>query len=117
MSDMSDSDNAQMSGDVDITGSSSLILSSSSDTTGATGEAVAPGDRTPDNLSGILDIPSLDQDFIQELNGTAQAQPVPVVDLMACGDVASERTASLASTSGSDGFQSSESTAPAREPV
>ena len=58
MSDMSDSENAQMSGYADVTGSSSLILSSSSDTTETIGEATAQRDRTPDNLSGISDIPS-----------------------------------------------------------
>ena len=58
MSDMSDSENAQMFGDADVTGSLSLILSSSSDTTETTGEATAQRDQTPDNLSGISDIPS-----------------------------------------------------------
>ncbi|GMN60809.1 hypothetical protein TIFTF001_029909 [Ficus carica] len=146
MSDMSDSENAQMSWDADVTGSLSSIMSSSSNTTRMTGEAAAPRDWTPNNLSGISDIPSPsrpatptsrvlegaaqlkeilrmgpvtrpDQGFIQELNGTAEAQPAPVVDLTAGGDVASEMTASQASMSGRDGSQSSESTAPAGEPI
>ncbi|GMN48310.1 hypothetical protein TIFTF001_017481 [Ficus carica] len=117
---LSDSENDNLSGDVDITGSSSSIVSSSSDTTG---EVAEQGTRTPDNLSGISDIPSPDrpatptsqvregaalleeilqmgpatrpdQEFLKELNGAAQAQPAPVVDLTAGDDAASERTAS-----------------------
>ncbi|GMN48122.1 hypothetical protein TIFTF001_017298 [Ficus carica] len=117
MSDVSDSENAQMSGDVDATGSSSSILSSSSDTTGTTGGAAVPRDKTPDHLSGISDIPSPNQGFIEELNGAAQVQSAPVVDFTAGGDEASERTASQASTSGQEGSDSSWSTPPAGEPV
>ena len=96
---MSDSENDHLFGDADVTGSSSLIVSSSSD---STGEVAEQGARTPDHLSDIFDIPSpgtpftptsraregtarleqilqmgpatrLDQGFIEELNETAQA--------------------------------------------
>ncbi|GMN65306.1 hypothetical protein TIFTF001_034374 [Ficus carica] len=143
MSDFSDSKNTQLSGDIDVTGSSSSIPSSSSNTTGG---ATAPGAPTPDNLSGISDIPSpgrpaiptsrvregaarleeilqvgpttlLDRRFIEELNEADQAQPAPVVDLTDSGDEASERTASPASTSGREGSESLRSTPPAGEPI
>ena len=126
---ISNSENDNLSGDVDVTGSSSSIVSSSSDTTG---EAAEQGARTPDNLSGISDIPSPDrsvsptaqaregvaqleqilqvglatrpdQEFIEELNGVAQVQPALVVNLMAGRDAASERTASQASISCREG--------------
>lgn len=122
---MSDSKNDYLSGDTDIMGSSSSIVSSSSDTTE---KAVEQGARTPDHLSGMTDIPSPDkpptpnsqvqegtaqleqilrmgpatrpnQGFIDELNGAAQAHPAPVVDLKADGDAASKRTTSQANTS------------------
>ncbi|GMN47573.1 hypothetical protein TIFTF001_016751 [Ficus carica] len=112
---LSDSENDNLSGDADITGSSSSIVSSSSDTTG---EMAKRGARTPDHLSGILDIPSSDkpatpsnqaqkgaarleqilqmskatrpdQEFIEELNGATQVQPAPLVNLTADGDTAS----------------------------
>ncbi|GMN60393.1 hypothetical protein TIFTF001_029480 [Ficus carica] len=115
-----------MFGYIDVTGSSSSILSSSSDTTKGTTEQ---GALTPDHLSGISDVPSSDrlptptsrvrkgaaqleqilrinpstrpdQSFIDEINGAGQAQPAPVVDLTASEDDASDRTASQASTSG-----------------
>ncbi|GMN66844.1 hypothetical protein TIFTF001_035905 [Ficus carica] len=119
-----DSKNDNLSGDVDVTGSSSSIVSSSSDTTG---ESAEQGAQTPDNLSGISDIPSpdrsvgpatrLDQEFIEELNGAAKAPPTLVVDLTIGGDETFESTASQASTSGREGSASSESTAPAEEPI
>lgn len=58
-----------------------------------------------------------DQAFIEELNEAAEAQSAPMVDLMAGGDEASERTANPASTSGCEGSESSESTAPVGEPI
>ncbi|GMN52477.1 hypothetical protein TIFTF001_021615 [Ficus carica] len=139
MSDLSDSENDQMSRDADVTGSSSSSLD-------ATGGTTAPAARTPNHLSGIFDIPSLGRPatptnraregaarldeilqvgpttlpyrrFIAELNGAGQAQLAPVVDPPDGGDEASERTASPASVSGRDGSESSGSTPPAGEPV
>ncbi|GMN69274.1 hypothetical protein TIFTF001_038323 [Ficus carica] len=49
MSDLSDSENAQMFEDAEVTGSSS---------SNTTGEAVEQETRTPDHLSGISDVPS-----------------------------------------------------------
>ncbi|GMN19420.1 hypothetical protein TIFTF001_039814 [Ficus carica] len=132
-----------MSGDPDITGSSSTILSSSLDTAEGAAEQ---GARTPDHLLGISDVPSPDrpptptswvregvarleqilridpgtrpdQGFIDEINGAGLAQPAPVVDLTAGGDDAYERTASQASTTGREGSESSRSMPPAEEPV
>ncbi|GMN32089.1 hypothetical protein TIFTF001_048161 [Ficus carica] len=125
MSDLSDSENDALLGNVDITRSSSPNLSTSSSSTGAT----TPRDRTPYHLSGISDVPSPsdpvtpisrgqegaaqleeilqvgpssrpDRRFIEELNGVAQAQPAPVVDLTADVGNVPERAASQASTSG-----------------
>ncbi|GMN63822.1 hypothetical protein TIFTF001_032882 [Ficus carica] len=110
----SDSENAQLFGDVNVTRSSSSILSTSSDTTG---EAAAPRDLTLDNLSGMSDIPSPNREFVEDLNGATQAQPAPVVDLTAGTDEASERTGSQANTSSREGWQSTGSTSLAGEPV
>ncbi|GMN49677.1 hypothetical protein TIFTF001_018835 [Ficus carica] len=102
MSDLSDYENAKMSRDADVTGSSSSILSSSSGSD-ATGGTTFPAAHTPNNLS--------------ELNGADQAQPAPVVDLTDGGDKASEKTASPTSASRREGSESSGSTPPAGEPV
>ncbi|GMN39649.1 hypothetical protein TIFTF001_008874 [Ficus carica] len=100
MSDLSDSEKDPLSGSADITGSWSSTSSTSSS---STGEAAAPRDRTLDHLS--------------DLGGVAQAQPAPVVNLTAdVGDVP-ERAACQASTSGREGSQGSESTAPTGEPI
>ncbi|GMN30154.1 hypothetical protein TIFTF001_044434 [Ficus carica] len=109
-----------MSGDADITRSSSTILSSSLDTIEGAAEQ---GAQTPDHLSGISDVPSPDrpptptsrvrkgvarleqillidpgtrpdQGFIDEINGAGPAQPASVIDLTTGGNDASERTAS-----------------------
>ncbi|GMN71773.1 hypothetical protein TIFTF001_053447 [Ficus carica] len=113
---LSDSENDNLSRDVDFTGSSSSIVSLSSDTTG---EAVEQGARTSDYLSDIYDIPSPDRSVIPTTHAreVAQVQSALVVDLTANGVAASERTVSQANTSGREGSESSESTAPAGEPV
>ncbi|GMN65576.1 hypothetical protein TIFTF001_034652 [Ficus carica] len=51
MSDLSDSENVGLSESVDAVSTSSISSSSS-------GEATGPLERTPDNLSGLSDIPS-----------------------------------------------------------
>ncbi|GMN37953.1 hypothetical protein TIFTF001_042724, partial [Ficus carica] len=51
MSDISDSENAGLSESVDAVSTSSISSSSS-------GEATGPGERTPDHLSGLSDVPS-----------------------------------------------------------
>ncbi|GMN30326.1 hypothetical protein TIFTF001_044470 [Ficus carica] len=136
-----------MSGDADVTESTSSILSSSSSSSSdATKGTTTPAARTPDHLSGIFDIPSPgrpatptsraregaarldeilqvgpttlpDRRFIAELNGANQAQPAPVVNPPDGGDEASERTASSASVLGRDRSESSGSTLSAGEPV
>ncbi|GMN50968.1 hypothetical protein TIFTF001_020134 [Ficus carica] len=98
---LSDSENDNLSGDVDITGSSSSIMSSSSDTTG---EVADQGEHLT-TCQAFLTFPLW-------IGGLA-----PVVDLVTGGDKASEMTASQASTSGREGLQSFESTASAGEPV
>ncbi|GMN63876.1 hypothetical protein TIFTF001_032960 [Ficus carica] len=126
MSDLSDSENDILSGSANVTGSSSPTSSTSSS---STEEVTAPRDRTPDHLSGISDVPSPgnpvtpisrgqegvahlekilqvgpgtrpDRRFIEELNGVAQTQPAPVVDLTADVRDVPEKAASQASTSG-----------------
>ncbi|GMN59819.1 hypothetical protein TIFTF001_028901 [Ficus carica] len=142
MSDFSNSKNEALSESANITGSSSLISSTSSSSTRAT----APRDRTPDHLSGLSDVPFQsdpitpiirgqegtaqleeilrvgpgtrpDRWFIEDLNGVAQAQPAPVVDLTADVGEVPERAASQASTSGREDSQGSESSAPSGEPI
>ena len=142
MSDPSDSENDNLSGSVDVTGSSGSTSSTSSSSI----EVAASKDRTPDHLSGISDIPSpsdpvtptsrgkegaaqleeilqvgpssrSDRQFIKELNGAAQVQLAPVVDLTVEGGDASERMASQASMSGREDSQGSESFAPTGEPI
>ncbi|GMN47899.1 hypothetical protein TIFTF001_017071 [Ficus carica] len=119
MSDLSDFENDILSGSADVPGSSSPTSSTS---LSSTGEATAPRNRTPDHLSGISDVPSPsdpvtpisrgqegatrleeilqvgpgtrpDRRFIEELNGVAQAQLAPVVDLTADGGDALEKAA------------------------
>ncbi|GMN58630.1 hypothetical protein TIFTF001_027727 [Ficus carica] len=53
----------------------------------------------------------------EKLNGVVQTQSTSVVNLTAGDDITSEKTASHVSTSGREGFESSKSMAPAREPV
>ncbi|GMN44972.1 hypothetical protein TIFTF001_014168 [Ficus carica] len=142
MSDLSDSENEALSRSIDITGSSSLVSSTSSSSTRAT----APRDRTPDHLSGLSDVPSqsdpvmpisrgqegaarleeilqvgsgtrLDRWFIEDLHWVAKEQPAPVVDLTADAGEVPERAASQTSTSGREDSQGSESSAPSGEPI
>ena len=117
MSDLSDSENDNLSGSLDVTGSSGSTSSTSSS---STGEVTAPRDRTPDHLSGISDVPSPsdpvmptsrgregtagleeilqvgpsthpDRQFIKELNRVAQVQLAPIVDLTTKEGDASEK--------------------------
>ena len=127
-----DSENDKLSGELNITGSSCSIVSSSLD---ATEEAVEQGARTPDYISDISDIPSLDiltlptsqaregagrleqilqigpatrpdPAFIEEMNRVTQVQSAPMVDLIEGEDATSEKIASQASTFGCEGSES-----------
>ncbi|GMN21220.1 hypothetical protein TIFTF001_047251 [Ficus carica] len=69
----------------------------------------------PNTLPPISTRP--DRRFIEELNGVAQAQPAPVVDLTADVGNVPERVASQASTSGREDSLGSESSSPSREPI
>ena len=135
MSDISDSENANLSESLEATGSE---VSSSTESSSAV-EATGPREPTPDHLSGISDIPSPRSQgsptrrrqtgaerlkeilragpstAIEELNGAFQAQPAPVVDLTAEEGEAAERTASQASTSGREDVLASDSTDPSGE--
>lgn len=137
-----DSENDNLSGDIDITGSSSTNTSLSLDMSGEVKQEA----RTPDYISDISNIPSPirlavptspvregagrleqilrmgsgtqpNQAFIEELNGDAQAQSTLVVDLTAGEDKVSKQTASQASTSTREGSESSKSTTLAGEPI
>lgn len=110
-----DSENRSLSGDADITGSSNSSSGTSTTNSSSSEETESTG-QTPDNLSGISDIPSptsqgregaarlqeilqvgpstlLDSRFIQELDQTAAVQPTSVVIPTTERDVASERSA------------------------
>ncbi|GMN53243.1 hypothetical protein TIFTF001_022391 [Ficus carica] len=105
-----DSENDNLSGEVDITSTSST---DSSDTTDQTGDKVEQGTRTPDYLLDIFDIPTSSSLVVP----TSQAR-----EGAAGEDTTSARMARQASTSGRDetsreGFESLESTTPLGEPV
>ncbi|GMN24479.1 hypothetical protein TIFTF001_043784 [Ficus carica] len=139
MSDISDSENAGLSESVDAVSTSSISSSSS-------GEATGPGERTPDHLSGLSDVPSgsehatatsrgqegasrlaeilqvgpstaPDRRFIEDLGRAAQTRPASVPGPAAEGGNAAERTASQASTSGRSGDVASDSTDPSGEDI
>ncbi|GMN23313.1 hypothetical protein TIFTF001_043666 [Ficus carica] len=132
MSDLSDSENVGLSESVDAVSTSSISSSSS-------GEATGPRERTPDNLSGLSDIPSgsegqegaarfdeilrvgpstaPDHRFVEDLGRATQARPASVADPAAKGGNASEMTASQASTSGRSGDVASDSTDPSGEDI
>ncbi|GMN70417.1 hypothetical protein TIFTF001_039460 [Ficus carica] len=132
MSDISDSENVGLSESVDAVSTSSISSSSS-------GEATGPRERTPDNLSGLSDIPSgsegqegaarldeilrvgpstaPDRRFVEDLGRATQARPASVADPAAEGGNALERTASQASTSGRSGDVASDSTDPSGEDI
>ncbi|GMN61201.1 hypothetical protein TIFTF001_030284 [Ficus carica] len=143
MSDMSDSENVNLSKSADVTGSTA---STSSTRSSSAGEATGPSGQMPDNLSGISDIPSPsdpvtpisreqtgaarleeilrvgpstapERGFTEELGGAAQAPLAPVVDLTAEGGDAAERTASQASTSGRGDDTASDSSDPSGEDI
>ncbi|GMN20742.1 hypothetical protein TIFTF001_043161 [Ficus carica] len=139
MSDISDSENAGLSESVDAVSTSSISSSSS-------GEATGPGERTPDHLSGLSDVPSgsehatatsrgqegtsrlaeilqvgpstaPDRRFIEDLGRAAQTRPASVPGPAAEGGDAAGRTASQASTSGRSGDVTSDSTDPSGEDI
>nr|GMN65922.1 hypothetical protein TIFTF001_034987 [Ficus carica] len=139
MSDISDSENAGLSESVDAVSTSSISSSSS-------GEATGPGERTPDHLSGLSDVPSgsehatatsrgqegasrlaeilqvgpstaPDRRFIEDLGRAAQTRPASVPGPAAEGGDAAGRTASQASTSGRSGDVASDSTDPSGEDI
>ena len=134
MSDLSDSENDTLSGTLGLSGSSS----SSTSTSTSSSQGVAIHEQTPDQLSGLSDVPSPgnregaarlqeilqvgsgtrpDRRFIDELGEAVRAPPVAAVDPSAEVGEAAERTASEASTSGRDASQGSDSTAPPGEPI
>ncbi|GMN65434.1 hypothetical protein TIFTF001_034490 [Ficus carica] len=132
MSDLSDSENVGLSESVDAVSTSSISSSLS-------GEATGPWERTPDNLSGLSDIPSgsegqegaarldeilrvdpstaPDRRFVEDLGRAAQTRPASVAGPTAERGNAAERTASQASTSGRSGDVASDSTDPSGEDI
>ncbi|GMN22690.1 hypothetical protein TIFTF001_043565 [Ficus carica] len=139
MSDISDSENAGLSESVDAISTSSISSSSSEEATG-------PGERTPNHLSGLSDVPSrsehatatsrgqegasrlaeilqvgpstaADRRFVEDLGRAAQTRPASVPGPAAEGGNAAERTASQASTSGRSGDVASDSTDPSGEDI
>ncbi|GMN39806.1 hypothetical protein TIFTF001_009036 [Ficus carica] len=113
MSNLSDSENEALSGNADITGSSSSISSTSSSSTRNNGPE-GPNTRP---LVEYFRYTCPDCRFIEDLHGVAQAQPAPVVDLTTdVGDVP-EKAASQANTSGREDSQGSESSASFGEPI
>ncbi|GMN71532.1 hypothetical protein TIFTF001_053415 [Ficus carica] len=123
MSSVSDSEYDALSGSAKITGSSSSGTSTSSSEAASTASGlVTPTSRRRDGAALLEEIlqmgPSTrpDNRFVIELNRAPAAPPPPAIIVIEEG-ASSERTASQANASGREGFESSESTAPAREPV
>ncbi|GMN59471.1 hypothetical protein TIFTF001_028552 [Ficus carica] len=125
MSSVSDSENDALSGSADITGSSSSGTStstSSSETASTTSGLVTLTSRRREGAARLEEIlqvgPSTrpDSRFIIELSRVSAAPPPPAVIVVEEG-ASSEMMTSQASTSGREGSESSESTAPVGEPV
>ncbi|GMN65021.1 hypothetical protein TIFTF001_034094 [Ficus carica] len=139
MSDISDSENDGLSGDVEITLSTSTSTGSESE---STRDVTGQRSQTPEDLSGMSDLPSLedilagqvregiarlaeilqvgpstlpDRRFISEIRGDIPTPPVREVNQTADATTTAERITGQAGTSGREGSAQSWNTDPAGE--